>query len=55
MNARMARLVEKEMERRHQQDRINQKSIINRQMGMNYDQVNKEYIENVSKIEQLQD
>ena len=41
------------MERRSEYAQVNRKSIMTREMGMSYEQLNKEYIENANKIEQM--
>jgi hypothetical protein len=55
MNGRLARMVEREIVRRAEEERISQKAVISRDMGINYLQLNREYVENVSKIKTLED
>ena len=55
MNKLLGKIIEKSIEKRNEDERIAKKAIIVKEMGVNYNQLCKEYVQNSNKINSLEE
>jgi hypothetical protein len=53
MNKLLGKIIEKSIEKRNEDERIAKKAIIVKEMGLSYNQLCKEYVQNRNKINSL--
>ena len=53
VNGLLARHIQRDILRRNQGDRIYKKAVVSRDLNLNREQINKEYIQNIAKLKNM--